>query len=183
MKAHRKRYILFALILIVGGIAYLAVKQSSSPNHSSDTETTEDENARFKQEENTEANAETRQAEKMTAADDTGYPWENVDGKVSIETASVKDGEIRIRFKNQTKDNVLLSAHFEYARTENGTEVSSIRLDYDGPGLDAGQSETVAWNPQKPLGKTGTIKILELAFQNNQDDYTSEALSEALPES
>lgn len=174
MNTHRKTFLILVTVLIFGGIVYLGLKRANFNENASSIENVNREGVNPEQEKNSGVKKETEWQGKNMGSDDTNYTWEDVDGRVGIEKVTVENGEISIKLKNQTKDNTLLFAHLEYVRIEDGKAFSPIRLDFDGPKLEAGKSEELTYSPQKPTGRTGEIKIKELVFQNDKDNYISE---------
>lgn len=173
MNVDKRKYLFLVIALGFSGIMYLSIKQINLEKNNSYVDNSSEKNILLGSEDNGYVKMNTKQSENVNL-DNTDYTWENVDEKAGIERVIVDDGEISIQLKNLTKENVLLFAHLEYVRRENGKEFSPIRLDFEGSKLQAGKSETLTWNPQKPLGKAGSLKIKELIFQDSKDNYKSE---------
>ena len=174
MNADRKKCLFLVTALVFSGIVYLGVKQTNFKKNNFYVDNVSEKNTPLESEDNRNVKMGTKQSEEDISSDNTDYTWKSIDGKASIERVIVEDGEISIQLKNQTEENVLLFAHLEYVRRENGKEFLPIRLDFEGLELQAGKSEKLTWDPQKPLGNTGSIKIKELVFQDDKDNYKSE---------
>lgn len=100
------------------------------------------------------------------------YKLENIFQKASIEDLVVNNNSISFKIRNTTDDNELLSAYLEYVRLKDGKEYASYRLDLDKLNIPAGHfSDTMHFNPQKPLGSVGGIRINALIFKDSKDDY------------
>ena len=173
MNSYRRTGFILVVTLLLVGILYLGLRKIDSGENGSAIESIDKEGMDTMQGSESAQN-ETGFPEINTNSDYANYTWENVDGKASIEQFSVKDGSLRIELKNQTENNTLLFAHLEYIRMENEEEISAITLYFDGPKLEAGESGTLDYKPLKPLGKTGYIKIKELSFENDKDNYRCE---------
>lgn len=106
---------------------------------------------------------------------ESNYKAEDVDGKAGIKSIIIENGQIYFQIKNLTTDNTLLSAYLEYVRLENGKEGAHYPLDCDMLNLVANDiSDIISFNPQKPLGENGVIRIKELIFENSKDNYNGE---------
>lgn len=100
------------------------------------------------------------------------YKLENIFQKASIEDLVVNNNSISFKIRNTTDDNELLSAYLEYVRLKDGKEYTSYRLDLDKLNIPAGHiSDTMHFNPQKPLGSAGVVRIKALIFKDSKDDY------------
>lgn len=107
--------------------------------------------------------------------DKGNYNTEGVEGKASIENVIIDGGQINLQIKNLTMDNILISAYLEYIRLENGKKIGNYPLDCDLLNIPSnGISDTIVFNPQKPLGKEGIIKIRVLVFKDEKDNYKME---------
>jgi hypothetical protein len=103
------------------------------------------------------------------------YTKEDIEGKASIENVIIDKGQINLQIKNLTTDNILVSAYLVYIRLEKGKEMGVYSLDCELLNLSSNDiSDTIIFNPQKPLGKEGIIKITELVFSNEKDNYKKE---------
>ena len=100
------------------------------------------------------------------------YKLEDIFQKASIEDLVVNNNSISFKIRNTTDDNELLSAYFEYVRLKDGKEYTSYQLDLDKLNIPAGHiSDTMHFNPQKPLGSAGVVRIKALIFKDSKDDY------------
>ncbi|WP_072904096.1 hypothetical protein [Hathewaya proteolytica] len=120
------------------------------------------------------SNAGETQSESLDSIniEESNYKSEDLLGKVILEKLVIDKGQISFQIRNLTKDNILLSAYFEYTRLEDGKQYSSYPLDCDKLKISAGDvSSTISFNPQKPLGKHGIVKIKQLIFEDNKDNY------------
>lgn len=100
------------------------------------------------------------------------YKLEDISQKASIEGLVVNNNIISFKIRNTTDDNELLSAYLEYVCLKDGKEYASYRLDLDKLNIPAGHfSDTMHFNPQKPLGSVGGIRINALIFKDSKDDY------------
>lgn len=107
--------------------------------------------------------------------DDNYYKLETVEGKVAIENVTIEGGQINFQIKNLTTDNTLLTAYLEYVRLENKKETGHYSMDCEGINIEPNDiSDILSFNPQKPLGKEGIIKIKVLVFENEKDNYNRE---------
>lgn len=111
----------------------------------------------------------------LSACEQNTYKAEEVKGKARIEDVKLIDGQINLRIKNLTSDNVLVTAYLEYVLIRDGKEVRAYSLDAEMLNIPAnGMSDNIIYNPQKPLGKVGIIKIKELIFEDEKDNYKIE---------
>lgn len=100
---------------------------------------------------------------------------EYVEGKAGIENVTIEDGKINFQIRNLTTDNILLTAYLEYVRLENKEETGHYSLDCEGINIAANDiGDMVSFDPQKPLGNEGIIKIKVLVFENEKDNYNRE---------
>jgi len=108
--------------------------------------------------------------------DKFNYKTEGVEGKVSIENVTIEGGMINFQIKNLATDNMLVSAYLEYVRLENGEEKGHYPMDCDILNIPANDiSNVLSFNPQKPLGKEGIIRVKVLVFENEEDNYNIES--------
>lgn len=107
--------------------------------------------------------------------DKSNYRLEVIEGKAGIENVTIESGQINFQIRNLTTDNILLTAYLEYVRLENGEETGDYSMDCEGINISVNDiSDMLSFNPQKPLGKEGIIKIKELVFENEKDNYNRE---------
>jgi len=109
--------------------------------------------------------------------DKFNYKTEGVEGKVSIENVTIEGGTINFQIKNLATDNMLVSAYLEYVRLENGEEKGHYPMDCDILNIPANDiSNVLSFNPQKPLGKEGIIRVKVLVFENEEDNYNAPSI-------
>jgi len=109
--------------------------------------------------------------------DKFNYKTEGVEGKVSIENVTIEGGMINFQIKNLATDNMLVSAYLEYVRLENGEEKGHYPMDCDILNIPANDiSNVLSFNPQKPLGKEGIIRVKVLVFENEEDNYNAPSI-------
>lgn len=107
-----------------------------------------------------------------TQEDGTNYNAEEIEGKARIDNVKINDGQINLQIKNLTSDNLLITAYLEYVRVEDGKEMGVYSLDAEMLNIPSnGVSDNIVFYPQKPLGKVGFIRIKELIFKNEKDNY------------
>ncbi|EHL07733.1 hypothetical protein HMPREF0322_01627 [Desulfitobacterium hafniense DP7] len=160
----KKIVLIGAVFILICSMLSACGKVSNNKQNASDISSSQNSNIKA----NTDSSS-------LEQDDKTHHKAEGVEGKASIENISVKGGKIDFQIKNLTIDNRLRSAYLEYVPLKEGEEKEPYPLDCDKLNIPAHDiSDVFSFNPQKPLGREGIIRIKKLVFENGKDNYSTE---------
>lgn len=115
---------------------------------------------------------EKQKATETNAIDISG---QEIEGKASIDSIKTESGHIKLKIKNLTSDNKLLSAYMTYTCYDsNNEELSSNNLDADYVGIGPGEvSEEIEFTPPVLNGSKIVVTFRSLGFEDSKDNFES----------
>lgn len=113
---------------------------------------------------------ENKKESKINEIDISG---EEIEGKASIDSIKTESGHIKLKIKNLTSDNKLLSAYMTYTCYDsNNEELSSNNLDADSIEITPGEvSEELDFVPPVLNGSKIVVTFRSLSFEDTKDNY------------
>lgn len=121
--------------------------------------------------------------QKETKPNTIDISGEEIEGKASIDSIKTESGHIKLKIKNLTSDNELLSAYMTYTCYDsNNEELSSNNIDVDslgiGPdslGIGPGEvSEEFDFEPPVLNGSKIVVTFRSLVFKDSKDNFDLE---------
>lgn len=114
--------------------------------------------------------------QKKTEANAIEISGEEIEGKASIDSIKTESGHIKLKIKNLTLDNKLLSAYMTYTCYDaNNEELSSNNMDADYVGIGPGEvSEEIEFSPPVLNGSKIVVTFRGLGFEDSKDNFDLE---------